>query len=177
MSGAPEFSRPIAIDTLGEAPRAIRVEADAAERAALAVRFALPSIDRLEADATLRRESAIIRAEGRLRALATQSCVATGEPVPARIDEPFALRFEPEDGPPSEEVELDEGDLDVIGYSGNAIDLGEVVAQTFALALDPFPRIADADLHLRAAGVLSEEEAEAAARADGPFAALKGLKP
>ena len=116
-------------------------------------------------------------AEGRLRATATQSCVATGEPVPAHVDEPFALRFEPEDAEAvSEEMELGERDLDIIPYAGGAIDLGEAVAQGFALALDPFPRIADADVQLRAAGVLTEEEAEAARIAAGPFAALKGVE-
>ncbi|HEY0270885.1 MAG TPA: DUF177 domain-containing protein [Sphingomonas sp.] len=176
MSGAPEFSRPVAIDTLGEGPRAIAIEANAAERAALADRFGLIAIDALQAEARIRREGAILYAEGRLRARATQSCVATGEPVPARIDEAFALRFEPEGEPGEEEFELDEGDLDVVSYAGGAIDLGEVVAQGFALALDPFPRIADADTALRAAGILSEEEAEAARQAASPFAALKGLK-
>jgi uncharacterized metal-binding protein YceD (DUF177 family) len=176
VSAAPEFTRPVAIDTLGEGPRAVSIAAEAGERAALANRFGLIAIKRLEADATLRRAGETIFAEGRLRALATQSCVATGEPVPARIDEPFALRFEPESEIAAEELELDEGDLDAIGYAGKAIDLGEAVAQGFALALDPFPRVADADAHLRAAGVLSEEDAEAQRRADGPFAALKGLK-
>jgi len=69
----------------------------------------------------------------------------------------------------AEEVELSEADCDVIGYEGGAIDLGEAVAETLALALDPFPRSPDADAALREAGVLSEEDA-------GPFAALKALK-
>jgi len=43
------------------------------------------------------------------------------------------------------------------------------VADTLALALDPFPRGPNADVALKAAGVLSEEQA-------GPFAALAALK-
>ena len=38
---APEFSRPVRIDTLGAAPRNVAIEADEAERAALARRFGL----------------------------------------------------------------------------------------------------------------------------------------
>ena len=52
---------------------------------------------------------------------------------------------------------------------GGAIDLGEAAAETMALALDPFPRAAGAEAALRAAGVLSEEEARPA----NAFAALK----
>jgi uncharacterized metal-binding protein YceD (DUF177 family) len=174
VSAPPEFSRPVAVDTLGEGPRAVTMAADEAERVALAARFGLIAIDSLEAEAQVRREGAILFASGRLRGVAIQICVATAEPVPARIEESFSLRLEPE-GEPGEEMELGEDDLDVIGYSGNAIDLGELVAQGFALALDPFPRVADADTVLRAAGVLSEEEAEAARQAANPFAALKGL--
>ena len=175
MSARPEFSRPVAIDTLGEGARAMTIAADAAERAAVARRFGLIAIDSLEADAHLRRAGAILFISGRLRGVATQNCVVTGDPVPARIDEAFSLRLEPEGEAALEELELDEGDLDVIGYDGSAIDLGELVAQGFALALDPFPRVADADTVLRAAGVLSEEDAEAARAAASPFAALKGL--
>src|SRR3546814_10611416 len=45
----PEFSRAIRLDTIGEQPRRIEIEADAAERAALAARFGLIAIDRLAA--------------------------------------------------------------------------------------------------------------------------------
>jgi uncharacterized protein YutE (UPF0331/DUF86 family) len=58
----------------------------------------------------------------------------------------------------------------VIPYDGGAmIDLGEVAAETMALALDPFPRGPDAESALKAAGVISEEEAK-------PLGALAGLK-
>jgi uncharacterized metal-binding protein YceD (DUF177 family) len=171
----PEFARPVRIDTVGAEPRTLRIVADEAERRALATRFGLLALDALEAEASIVRDGETVRAEGRITGAATQACVATGEPVPARIDEPFALRFVPEreDG---EEIELDEGDLDTLPYTGGAIDLGEAAAQGFALALDPFPRSAGADGALRAAGVLTEEEAEEARREASPFAALKALK-
>jgi len=54
-------------------------------------------------------------------------------------------------------------------HDGAAIDLGGAIADTLALALDPYPRSAAAETALREAGVLSEEEA-------GPFAALAQLK-
>jgi uncharacterized metal-binding protein YceD (DUF177 family) len=167
----PEFSRPIAIDTLGEGPRTIAIEAGEAERAALARRFGLLSIDRLAATAGVARTGEDIVARGRIEAAVVQSCVASGEPVPASLDAPFAIVFRPAptDVRPDEEVELGEGELDVAFYDGGAIDLGEAAAETLALGLDPYPRSPDAEAILKAAGVKSEDEA-------GPFGALAGLR-
>lgn len=166
----PEFSRPVRIDTLGEGPRTVAIEADEAEREGLTRRFGLLSLDALSAEATLHRAGEVIHAEGRIRAAVVQPCVASGAPVPATIDDSFKLRFIPE-AEPGEEIELDAEDVDTTDYSGGAIDLGEAVAETLALSLDPFPRAPDADAVLKAAGVLSEDEA-----VTGPFAALKALK-
>ena len=47
---APEFSRPVRIDTIGEAPRGLAVEAEEVERINLARRFGLIAIDRLAAE-------------------------------------------------------------------------------------------------------------------------------
>ncbi len=165
---APEFSRPERIDTIGE-PRTVTIEADEAERAALAKRFDLVAVDRLVGDFTIRREAAGIAVEGRVTATLTQACSVTGDPLPATIDEPVALRFVTAGDEAAEEVELGDADLDVIPYDGGAIDLGETAAETMTLALDPFPRGPGAEAALKAAGVIGEEEA-------GPFGALAGLK-
>jgi uncharacterized metal-binding protein YceD (DUF177 family) len=173
----PEFSRLYRLDAIGGEPRRVTIEANEAERAALAGRFGLQSIAALAAEAVIRREGQQVWAEGMLTAQAVQSCVATGDPVPARVKESFALRFDPVGAPErEEEVELDEADLDILSYEGGAIDLGEAVAQGFALALDPFPRAPSAEAALREAGVKSEDEAEEDRIAASPFAALKGLK-
>lgn len=166
-----EFSRPIRLDTLGDMERAESIEADAAERAALARRFGLVALDALSAQLTLLRQGEEVLLAGQLHAGAIQSCVASGAPVPAEIDEPIALVFRPVpvDGAPDEEIELEDDELDVVFYDGAAIDLGEAVAQSLALALDPYPRAPEAAAALKDAGVKSEAEA-------GPFAALAALK-
>jgi uncharacterized metal-binding protein YceD (DUF177 family) len=165
----PEFSRPQRIDAIGDREQSIEIEADAAERAALAQRFGLLAVEALSAALTLKREAAGIVVRGRVRGRVRQACVVTDAPIESEIDEPLALRFV--DGEPgqTEEVELDAADLDDVPLEGGAIDLGEAVAETMALALDPFPRAPGAEAALRAAGVLSEEEA----RPGNPFAALK----
>lgn len=168
---APEFSRPVRADSLGATPHAMTLEASVEERAALARRFGLVGIARLVADAALTRDGDEIRAGGTLAGDVTQSCVASGEPVAAVVNAPFDLVFrpQPEGVRPDEEVELGEAELDVVFYDGTAIDIGEAVAETLLLNLDPYPRAPGAEAALQAAGVKSEEEA-------GPFAALAGLR-
>lgn len=168
MSGS-EFARPQRLDTIGDEARTVTIEADEAERAALAKRFELIGIDRLAGTFTVRREAAGILVEGRVEAVLTQACSITGDPLPARIDEPVMLRFVPADEAGQDEIELGEGDIDVIPYAGGAIDLGEVAAETMALALDPFPRGPGAEAALKKAGVISEEDAR-------PAGALAGLR-
>lgn len=171
MTDTPEFSRLIKLDSLSSQARAVTIEAGEAELAALAARFDLVAVERLKATVEIVRDGEAIDTTGRLSADVVQSCVASAEPVPAHIDEAFQLRFVPDNmfESTAEEVELSESDCDVVGYSGSAIDLGEAVAETLALALDPFPRSPNADATLREAGVLGEEDA-------GPFSALKALK-
>jgi uncharacterized metal-binding protein YceD (DUF177 family) len=119
----------------------------------------------------LERAGDIVRAKGRLLAALDQSCVVTGDPVAAHVDEPFALLFTPEppSGSPDEEIELGESDCDTVFYDGAAIDLGGAIADTLALSLDPYPRSAGADAALKEAGVLTEEQAS-------PFAVLAKLR-
>ena len=171
----PEFSRPWRIDTLGAAPRQVTIAADEGERAALAERFGLVAIDRLEAEAALSMHGEIVTAAGTVRAAVTQSCVATDAPVEAAVEAPFRIEFrpQPEATGADEEIELGESELDVIFYDGAAIDLGEAVAETLSLSLDPWPRAPGAETVLREAGVKDEEQAT---RESSPFAALQGLK-
>ena len=165
----PEFSRPERIDTIGDG-REVTLVADERERAALARRFGLLAVARLEARFRLGREGASVLATGQVEAVVTQACSVSGEPIAARVDEPVRLRFV-EDGAADEELELSEGDLDTLLIEAGAIDLGEAAAETMALALDPFPRAEGAEEALRAAGVVSEDEAEL-----GPFSGLAALK-
>ena len=165
-----DFAHRLPLNQIRDGER-IDLSADDGERALIADRLGLRSLDRLEAHATLERKGDIVRARGRLKAGLCQSCVVTNEPVEASADEPFDIYFlpEPTAGGSEEEVELVEADCDVVFHDGSAIDLGEAIADTLALGLDPYPRSAGAEAALKEAGVLSEGEA-------GPFAALAKLK-
>lgn len=165
-----QFVHQLRIDQIRDGDR-LELSADESERAAIAERLGLPSIKCLNAQVTLSRSGETIRADGRLAASLDQSCVVTGDPVAAHVDERFAIQFvaEPKDGGPDDEIELGEADCDTVFYDGAMIDLGEALADTLALSLDPYPRSAGADAALKEAGVMSEEEAS-------PFAVLAKLR-
>lgn len=165
----PEFSR--RIDLRQVDGRTVELSAGEAERAALATRFGLVRIDSLDAEVTLDREGPNVAAQGRLRAAIVQSCAVSAEDLPVSIDEPLSFRFVPAsaDHRPDEEVELEAGELDEIEFTGTGFDLGEAVAQSLALAIDPFAIGPKAEEARRAAGIGDEQ-------ASGPFAALAALK-
>jgi uncharacterized metal-binding protein YceD (DUF177 family) len=168
----PEFSRSFALNTIGTAQRSASITAEADEREALAARFDLIAINRLEAQATLVVEGDAILGTGTLSADVVQECVATAAPVATALKTDFAIRFVASlaDATAADEIEIDIDDCDMIEHDGQAIDLGEAVAQTLLLALDPFPRAKNAAQTLKAAGVVGEDEIGNAA-----FAGLKGL--
>ncbi|WP_288458399.1 DUF177 domain-containing protein [uncultured Sphingomonas sp.] len=165
----PEFSRIERLDTIGGDERVVSIAADEGERAALAARFGLVAVERLEARLAIRRGANGIDVRGTVTAAVVQACSVTGDPLPATVDEPVALRFVEAGEVELDEVELEGDALDVVEIEGGGIDLGEAAAETMALALDPFPRSPRAATVLKEAGVVSEEEA-------GPFGALAGLK-
>ena len=165
-----DFCHCLALDRIRDGER-IELVADDAERDSVARRLGLASLGRLDANLTLERDGARVRAKGRVRAVLEQSCVASGEPVAEHVDEPFDLLFlpAPEEHGPDDEIELGEEDCDTIFHDGAAIDLGTAIADTLALAMNPYPRSPDAESALSEAGVISEEQAS-------PFAMLAKLK-
>lgn len=164
---APEMSR--SIDVRQAEGKHVEIVATGAERAALAERFGLVRVDRLVAEMTLHRRGRSVDATGTLQAAIVQSCAVSAEDIPVTIAEPLSFRFVPANSThrPDEEIEIDADDCDEIEYEGTHVDLGEAVAQSLALAIDPFltgPGADAARSHLRDAG-------------DSPFAALKGFRP
>ncbi|MFC3173746.1 DUF177 domain-containing protein [Novosphingobium bradum] len=168
MSAASEFSRIVELRQITGAP--LHLVANADERAALARRFALVRLDRLEATVSLVAEGLVVAVAGRMAADWVQPCAISGEDLPQGGEEAISLRFVPErQHKPDEEIELSASELDEIEYAGTAFDLGEAVAQSLALAIDPFAAGPEAEQARQAAGIVGEGEA-------GAFAALAGLK-
>ncbi len=172
MVNPAEFSDIVKFDEIGAGVLKRQLSADAAERDALAVRFELASLDKLVADLSVLRDAKGILAEGRITATLSQYCVATGNPVPVELDEPIIVRFVSEPiVAPGAEIELEPGDCDTMFHDGQGVDLGEAVAQTLGLALDPYPRSPESGKHLKAAGVKAEDDV----LPTGAFSGLKDL--
>ena len=165
------FAHELRLDQIHDGER-LDLAADDAERQAIARRLGLEGLARLDAHAVFSRNGDLVRAQGRLQASLSQSCVVTGEAVASHIDEPFELMFMPEPaaGKPDEELELGESDCDVVFHDGARIDLGGAIADSLALSIDPYPRSAGADAALKEAGIMTEAQAS-------PFAALAKLRP
>lgn len=162
------FAHELRLDQIRDGDR-LDLTADEAERAAIARRLGLDSLDRLDAHAVFARTGDVILAQGRLLASLAQSCAVTNDPVASHIDEPFDLKFIPEPPGSNDEVELGASDCDVVFHDGAQIDLGGAIADSLALSIDPYPRSAGADAALKEAAILGETEA-------GPFAALAKLR-
>ena len=141
-----------------------------AEAAALAKRFGLVAIDRLDAQLDLLKDGEGFVATGHVTANVVQTCIATGDPVPQSIETPCAICFVDMNIVATEDMERDASGHDEMEHDGQAVDLGEAAAQTLALALDPYPRSAAAAAALKAAGVIGEDEV-----GNSAFAGLKGL--
>lgn len=170
---APEFSHRVAVEKVARTGTPLLLVAGEDARARLAARFGLLSLESLSADLLLTRDARGVALSGMLAAEAVQSCVVSLEPVPVRVEERLALRFEvPAPPEPDAEVELSAEALDVLPIEGGEIDVGEAVAQSLGLALDPYPRAAPEVLAEARRRLMSEEEAAAMARAAGPFARL-----
>lgn len=158
----PECHRPLSLDRIGTLGLDMTVEANAVERAALAVRMNLPAILSLSCVFHLIRESRDkVLARGVLRAAVTQICVVSLEEFDATIEEVFQVRFVPAG---EESDDIDPESDDEIPFEGNAIDLGEAMAEQLGLALDPYPRMPGIEMPE------IEDEPE-----PHPFAALRRL--
>jgi uncharacterized metal-binding protein YceD (DUF177 family) len=135
-SPAPEFSRPLQADRVPRAGSVEKLEAEPQELKALAKRMKLPAIHALTAEikATPWRGGGI-KLEGHLTADIEQVSVISLESFRETVSIPVSRYFLP----PGAVAENEEDD-DADPIDGGFIDLGEVVAETLALDLDPYPR-------------------------------------
>lgn len=166
-----ELHRPIKIKAITEQP--YDITASEAERAALAARFDLPAMETLSAVLALTPDGETISAIGTLTAAWTQSCAISGDDLVVSNSEELSLRFVParRDYTPDEEVELSADDLDELEYDGDSFDLGEAIAQSFGLMIDPYATGPNAGTARQEKGIAVEGEQ------DGPLAELlSGLK-
>ncbi|MDP2697875.1 DUF177 domain-containing protein [Thalassospira sp.] len=177
----PEFSRIVRIDELTEKKNTIELESNAAERAALAKRFDLIDLSVLNAKLKLTiNGNGEVAVRGTLHAEIAQKCVVTLDPVPEVIDDEIEVLFSPHvsesDLPssPDDLENLSEEELMALldqpePLVDGRIDLGEIVAQYLAVAMNPYPRKEGAEAPVQLADNDEDEK-------PNPFAKLAALK-
>jgi len=135
------FTRSVVVAPWPSGGIELNLEATPEERRGLAERFDVLRIDSLSGHARLERcGEGMIRLRGRLAAEVVQACVISLEEVRSTVDESFECRFT---RPGAVDADL-AWDQDVEPLAGAELDVGEIFAQQLALALDPYPRAADA---------------------------------
>jgi len=167
----PEFSRIVRVHP--QPPESLTIAADEPEREALARRFGVEAISALSASVAFAQDGETIAAKGRLSADLIQNCAVSGDDFPTRIDEPLDLRFVPEGSLAAgeDEIDFDSSQADEVEFAGDSFDLGEAVAQSLGLAVDPYAEGPGAEEARRAAGLTDDSAPR------GPLAdLLQGLK-
>lgn len=175
MTSEVPFSRRVRVDVLPRDGLAQTIEADAAERAALAALNHLPAIGALTASFTLRKAGrGAVRVSGQVRAEVMQTCVVSLEPFYVVVDEPVDARFTPSPDADAPRRKSAETEVDTVQFDDEdppepivdgRIDLGALAAEFMALALDPYPR--------KPGAVFDAPEADT--EPDSPFSSLADI--
>jgi uncharacterized metal-binding protein YceD (DUF177 family) len=169
-------SRILKVDEVKDGTRG-EIAATKAEMEAIARLLDLVSLAGLVFDYRLTQlGSGRLHLAGRLAAQVTQTCVVSLEPVETSLDLPVEVEFWPEallaefersaeESASHEVLEWPEAVVD------GKIDLGPLIYETLATALDPYPKKAGVSFEW------SQTEPQAAqTEKGGPFAALAALK-
>ena len=161
-----EFSRPLQVDRVPKLGSTEKLSAEPAELQALAKRFKIPILHSLSAEirATPWRGGGM-KLEGHITADLEQVSVISLEAFRETVSVPLARYFLPHGAVVDNQQEDDADPID-----NGWIDLGEVVAETLALDLDPYPRKPGEAFP----GHVEDDGAEA--KAPSPFAVLAPKK-
>jgi uncharacterized metal-binding protein YceD (DUF177 family) len=163
----------VRVDHLPPEGRELQFAADAEQREALAERLNVSSVERLDVSLKVTKFRGGLRVLGHLDATVVQPCVVTFVPVTQEISEPLDRIFLPAAGRAAahsgDEIFVDVEEEDEPDYfEGPEADLSELIVETLALAIDPYPRAPGAELPAEAEDADGETE--------NPFAALKALR-
>jgi hypothetical protein len=169
------WSVPVIVAQLPDTGLHREIEADPAARAAMAEVAGLREILSANASLDVMPESrGRVHVTGRVQARIGQTCVVTLDPIENDIDEPIDLIFAPPEQIPQladlvDDAAESEGDIPdpPEPIEDGVIDLGRLATDVLFLAIDPYPRKADATF---------EPVVVAADPDDHPFAALKALR-
>ena len=181
----PEWSVPVDIEQVGDTAYTLTITASADECKDIARRLHVPKVESLSAELTLERErgGSVFHVTGTMKALVTQPCVTTMEPVQDSIQdrvegwyaEPDTVislakaRHERDSRVADSETHILDEREDPEPISEGQIDLGELVTQHLSLVVNPYP-------HKEGVEFVGEEGDIEPPKRENPFGALKDWK-
>lgn len=177
-AGLDVMPRPFLVDEVREDGKSlVELEASPAERAALAEAYGLVDLAKLTARLHLKKRGSTIDVTGQLQARLTQTCVVSLEPFEVDLADPIERSYAPEaqvlaaweelarlEAANSPDPIPDPPDQIIEGK----INLGALVAESLALALDPYPR--------KPGVAFASPDDPSQGPDDSPFAVLARLK-
>jgi len=156
--------RNIDVRTITDTGPSIQFTATEAERKAIAERFDIPRLDKLEVTGHFGRDDLedMISFDGEMKTVAERECVITLQPFLEKASIQIHLLF-------SERPESDDSnpETDILPIHKGKIDLLDVFSEEFGLTLNPFPKSVQDYLDYHDP---DDKPAE------NPFAVLKKLK-
>jgi uncharacterized metal-binding protein YceD (DUF177 family) len=171
----PILSRPLKVDEIRDGA-SDEIVATGAELEAVVKMLDLVALDRLTFSYRIDHGGGgRLVLTGTLNADAKQTCVVSLEPVEARLEVPVEMEFWPAELLPRPERDAAEPGAGVLDWPeairNGKIDLGPIVYETLATALDPYPRRPEARFDWP-----QGERPEGEDAGTGPFASLAALK-
>lgn len=180
-----EFSRPYNLDLIKKSGSNVAFEASENERSRLAARFNIVGVSALHADCNLRKmkqkEKGDYLLEVSFSAKIIQECILTLDEIEQDIEDNFSIIFKEVQDTKTDidehrevEFELEEEDIEYI--DNRVVDIGEYVAEYLSLAINPYPRKANADASTLGHKIKNEDDVNKEPKRENPFNVLKNLK-
>lgn len=174
-----DFSFTLDVEDIQTEPRRYRLEAPESQLSDLADRFKLVALNSFSATVNVNMETKAqtIWIKGEIKADLVQQCVVTLGDVPEQVAESFELMLvspETAEQLDEDEVYLDPTAPDYDAFDGPTVPVGDMVAQTLAVLMDPYPKQAGAEIKVpNGQGVAVNEDLE---DKPNPFAVLSKLR-
>lgn len=160
-------------------PRIYKLSAPENQLVEFAERFKLVALHELTATVSVSNDTKnkIIWLRGDITADLVQQCVVSLGDVPEKISDTFELMLvspERADELDQDEVYLDPQSPDYDAFEGDVLAVGDMVAQTLSVLMDPYPKKPGAEIKVpNGQGVSVNEELE---EKPNPFAVLSKLR-
>lgn len=179
MSKKTDLSLKLVAAEIEREPRSYELEATGEQLAVLTERFELIALNSLSAQVDIHSRGGDdgIFIKGHVKADLVQRCIASLAEVPEQVDTSFSLLLvDPEtaDRMDADENYLDADEPEYDALEGDTVEVGEVVAQTVAISMNPYPRAEGVELSAGNKKDISFNQPEL--EKENPFAALSKLK-